>query len=225
MSSEIKYSIVVPIYNSSKAIAKLVKDVSEIMFSNKLSFEIVLVDDSSKDDSWKVMKTLKETHPFLQLIRLGKNVGQFAATFAGATRAKGDIIITYDDDMQYPPSEIIKLINHFNISEQKWIYGVPIKRKLTLKNKVYSFFIHLLVKLTILKNYVPKKYFYSGFRIFEKPILNHKNINPNNTKYLDTFAIWILDPKYIGFYEVEHQRRKHNKSGQTFKKKFNDGLT
>ena len=105
------YSVVIPVYNSSKIIDSTVSRIRNFFLSNELSFEIILVNDGSKDNSWGVIAELANKYPELTSINLLKNYGQHCANLCGFNTAKGDFIITMDDDLQNPPEELEKLIN------------------------------------------------------------------------------------------------------------------
>lgn len=105
------YSVVVPIYNSARIIDELYNRI-KVEFENVIhaDFELVLVDDFSKDDSFAVMKRLGEKDGRVKYIRLAKNHGQQKAVLCGIEHTSGDFIVTMDDDLQHPPEEIPKLI-------------------------------------------------------------------------------------------------------------------
>ena len=223
MREHTKYSIVIPVFNSSKLIGELVDRCVRTMASLDEKFELILVDDCSDDESWVTMKELKQKHKELTLIKLSKNFGQFAATFCGVEHAKGDIIITIDDDLQYPPEEILNLIDYFKNNEQLLVYGVPKKKKYTALTKLYAWIMQLFVYLTVFRLYMPRGYYYTSFRIFNKGTLWSDDLK-GKSKHFDIFALWHLAPKYIGFTYVNYKPRKRGKSGQTFRKKSNDAI-
>lgn len=104
------YSVVIPVYNSEAVVAKTVAAVRNFFLSQTLRFEIILVNDGSRDDSWKVISGLARDFPEVVAIDLLKNYGQHHANICGFREAKGDYLITMDDDLQNPPEEIGKLI-------------------------------------------------------------------------------------------------------------------
>ena len=74
-------------------------------------FELILVDDGSKDRSYQIMEELRQKDPRVKIIQMARNFGQHPALLCGFSHAEGDFIITMDDDLQHPPEEIPKLIN------------------------------------------------------------------------------------------------------------------
>jgi dolichol-phosphate mannosyltransferase/undecaprenyl-phosphate 4-deoxy-4-formamido-L-arabinose transferase len=107
-----KVSVVVPVYRSEQSLPLLVSRLAAVFTKMNQSYEIILVDDASPDNSWQVLKELKnEFGQTLKIARLLTNRGQHNATLCGFSLATGDIVITMDDDLQNPPEEIPKLID------------------------------------------------------------------------------------------------------------------
>lgn len=102
-------SIVVPVYRSEKILPHLVAKVADAMAGTSHRFELILVNDASPDDSWKVIRQLAQEHSFVKGIRLAKNVGQHNATMAGLSQATGEVVVIMDDDLQHPPESILRL--------------------------------------------------------------------------------------------------------------------
>jgi dolichol-phosphate mannosyltransferase/undecaprenyl-phosphate 4-deoxy-4-formamido-L-arabinose transferase len=104
------YSVVVPVHNSAEMLAELCRRLDATFVSLAAGYEIVLVDDGSRDDSWRVMHDLHAADPRIRIIRLQGGFGQHAATLCGLRHSRGEIVITMDDDLQHPPEEVPKLI-------------------------------------------------------------------------------------------------------------------
>ncbi|MBS6734257.1 MAG: glycosyltransferase family 2 protein [Clostridiales bacterium] len=109
------YSVVVPVYNSEHMLEELYRRICQV-FENTIheNFELILVDDGSKDDSFSVMSRLRSHDRRVKIIQMARNFGQHPALLCGFAHAKGDFIITMDDDLQHPPEEIPKLIREMN---------------------------------------------------------------------------------------------------------------
>ncbi|MEO0254226.1 MAG: glycosyltransferase family 2 protein [candidate division WOR-3 bacterium] len=104
-------SIVIPLYNEEENLEELYTKLKESLLKNKIeNFEIILIDDGSKDNSWEIIKKLKEKDERVRGIRFSRNFGQTLAIYAGFQEAKGNIIITMDADLQNDPEDIKKLI-------------------------------------------------------------------------------------------------------------------
>jgi len=107
-------SIIIPVYNESESIGFLLDEVINVMSLHKFNFELIVVNDGSKDNTQKVLKQLTLKIKELSVISLRKNYGQTAAMSAGFDNSKGDIVITLDGDLQNDPNDIPLLISEIN---------------------------------------------------------------------------------------------------------------
>jgi glycosyltransferase involved in cell wall biosynthesis len=103
-------SIVLPIYNEAQSLPQLLKELALALEAMGQTFEIICVDDGSKDDSFAELKKLREKDERVRVVRFRRNFGQTAAFAAGFDRARGDIVITMDADLQNDPADIPKLL-------------------------------------------------------------------------------------------------------------------
>ena len=129
--SGIKYSIVIPVYNSTDSLVELHKRISKVFEETiRKSFEIIMVDDASPNEkTWTVLEQLQQQDQRVHVFQLMKNVGQHNAIMCGLNNASGDYIITMDDDLQHPPEEIPKLIDAIESSSYDAVFAVPNIRK------------------------------------------------------------------------------------------------
>jgi len=107
-------SIIVPVFNESESIGLLLDEVINVMSSHKFNFELIVVNDGSKDNTHQVLNQLTLKIKELSVISLRKNYGQTAAMSAGFDNSKGDIVITLDGDLQNDPNDIPILISEIN---------------------------------------------------------------------------------------------------------------
>ena len=103
-------SIVVPVYNSESTLKELVARLAEVLPTCHERFEVLLVNDGSKDESWSVICQLAEQHSWVRGFNLMRNYGQPNATLCGVRTARYDVTVTMDDDLQHPPEEVPKLL-------------------------------------------------------------------------------------------------------------------
>jgi glycosyltransferase involved in cell wall biosynthesis len=115
-------SVVVPVFHSVTTLAPLIKRIYETLGQD--SFEVILVDDGSPADTWAEVCRLVHKHDVIRGIRLSRNSGQHSALLAGVRAARGDVIVTLDDDLQNPPEEIPKLLRELS-HEVDLVYGSP----------------------------------------------------------------------------------------------------
>ena len=106
-----KYSVVIPVYNSQYVLGTTVDRTVAFFHKDAIDFEIILIDDGSPDESWKVIQQKVKEHPQVIGISLLQNYGQHVANLCGFSQATGEYVITMDDDLQNPPEEIRKLID------------------------------------------------------------------------------------------------------------------
>lgn len=99
-------SIVVPLFNEEESLPELCDWIDRVLTRNKLSYEVLLVDDGSRDGSWAVIEDLKKKHKEVRGIQFRRNYGKSAALHTGFNKAQGDVVITMDADLQDSPEEI-----------------------------------------------------------------------------------------------------------------------
>lgn len=117
-------SVVVPVYNSEKTLTPLISRLEAVLRETASAFEVILVNDCSRDGSWDVVCSLAEKHSFVRGLNLMRNYGQHNALLAGIRRAENEIAVTLDDDLQNPPEEVPRLLA--KIAEgYDVVYGVP----------------------------------------------------------------------------------------------------
>src|SRR5688572_21796813 len=103
-------SVVVPVYNSEATLPELIARLEPVLREQAGRFEVVLVNDGSPDRSGEVVTHLAEQHDWIQGIHLMRNYGQHNALLCGIRAARYDVIVTMDDDLQHPPTEIPRLL-------------------------------------------------------------------------------------------------------------------
>src|SRR5688572_12951093 len=99
-------SIVIPLYNEEESLGELFAWIKRVLEKTAWSYEVIFVDDGSRDTSWKVIKELSEKHTEVKGIKFRRNHGKSAALNEGFQAATGDVVITMDADMQDSPDEI-----------------------------------------------------------------------------------------------------------------------
>jgi len=109
--SELDLSVVVPVYNESESAEPLVRALHASLSAQPRSYEVILVDDGSTDDTWPRLKALAAEIPRFRLIRFRRNFGQTAAMSAGIDHARGAVIVTLDADLQNDPADIPMLLD------------------------------------------------------------------------------------------------------------------
>src|SRR5450631_387531 len=102
-------SVVIPVMNEEESLPELCSWIERVVKENHLSYEVILVDDGSTDNSWEVIETLRKNNPFIKGIKFQRNYGKSAALNEGFRASAGEVVITMDADMQDSPDEIPEL--------------------------------------------------------------------------------------------------------------------
>ena len=133
------YSVVVPVYNSAQSLPELDRRLRAVCLGLGEPFELIYVDDCSRDGSWDVLQRLCDTAPQpTTVLRLAGNHGQHAATLCGIEHAAGAFIVTIDDDLECPPEEISKLVQTMQSGDLDVVYGFSLHPPHSLLRKVAS---------------------------------------------------------------------------------------
>lgn len=117
-------SIVVPVYRSADALPELFRRLTAVLALLNEDYEILLVEDCGGDNSWSVIQELSKADPRVRGIQLARNYGQHNALLCGIRAARGEILVTLDDDLQNPPEEIPKLLKKMDEGYDV-VYGTP----------------------------------------------------------------------------------------------------
>jgi glycosyltransferase involved in cell wall biosynthesis len=136
-ASRPRVSVVVPVYRGAATLEELVTRITDVLTPLVSTFEIILVNDGSPDDSWARIEKLASTHATVRGIDLMRNFGQHNALLAGVRAANYEVIVTLDDDLQQPPEEIPKLLGALT-EDVDVVYGSPVRTHQTLARRIAS---------------------------------------------------------------------------------------
>lgn len=205
-------SIIVPVYNSSDTLIKLLERLDKTTKLIAKTYEIILVDDGSRDNSWKVIESLRGHYrERLVAVQLMRNYGQHNALMCGLSLARGEYLITMDDDLQNPPEEIPKLLAHIKLYGLDLVYGCPSSRGHTVWRNLGSSIVWHFYR-TVFRNPVTP----TPFRIMRRQLAKSVMFYDLNFTYLDGLLAWCTNR--IEGVEVEHHPREQGKSGYSFGK-------
>lgn len=209
-----KYSFVIPCYNSSKTISHVVEQsITEMNSMGKTDYEFILVNDCSSDlDTIQVLKHLAQMYSFVTVIDLATNVGQHNAIMAGLNFADGDVIVGMDDDMQTHPSQLHILFAEFEKGHDI-IYGYYPEKKHSLFRNVGSWFNYITVRILIGK---PKELKTSSYWVIKRFVRD--SVIQYKSSYTYMQGLFLRTTKDIVSVPVEHFRREIGRSNYTFKK-------
>ena len=105
-----KLSIVIPVYQEESHISSSIRVIEQVLITNEINYEFILVDDGSRDHTWNELKSMAESNPRIISIRLSRNFGKESALCAGLEYAKGDMVLVMDSDLQHPPELIPEMV-------------------------------------------------------------------------------------------------------------------
>jgi len=202
-------SLVIPVYNSNDILPELVNKITKNLTEK---FEIILVNDFSKDNSWKTIKEITETNHFVKGINLKENYGQHNAISAGLNYANGKYIILMDDDLQHDPIYINDIINELHKGYEA-CYVKYLYRKHVYWKRLVSKLNHLTSSILAGKS---TKIYTSSFKGFNRRICNIINSDKNNEVFLD----WIIinNSRKINSINITHKERLSGKTNYNLKK-------
>ena len=200
-------SIIIPVFNESESIGYLLDEVLNVMCSNKLNFEIVVVNDGSQDSTSNVLDELTIKIKELSVISLRTNYGQTAAMAAGFDNSNGEIVITLDGDLQNDPNDIPILISHIN-EGYDLICGWRYDRKDKLINRRIPSKIanKLIANVTGLKLHD----YGCSLKAFKKEILDDIKLYGELHRFLPVLA--NIEGAKIKEIKVNHRSRKYGSS-------------
>jgi len=200
------YCVVVPVFNSRHTLRELFEKVKVLFDLLGNSFQVIFVDDYSKDNSWQEIMKLKDDYPRqVKAIRLAQNCGQQKATLCGINNSEGKVVITIDDDLQTPPEEIEKLISVYHQSHADMVYGIfQGKKHSFIRNAGSWFFNKLFRKLASTSGQG------SSFRLMTGELADR--LGGINQKYLllDEVLQWFTSN--ISYVTVAHNWRTEGRS-------------
>ena len=204
-------SIVVPVYNSASIIPALSDEVHAALAGAPWPFELILVNDGSRDESWNEVLAVAQRHPSTVLgVNLMRNYGQHNALLAGIQHARGDIIVTMDDDLQHPPAEIGKLLGALDRGFDV-VYGVPDQERHGLWRDLASQITKLALRAVMRIDIADQT---SAFRAFRRQVVQaHLQFNG---PFVDIDALLAWGTSSFGTVRVRHVERRDGVSNYTF---------
>ena len=205
-------SIVIPVYNGADTIAELVEALTEQPFG--MALEIILVNDASRDDSQAVCERLVQSAVVpITLVTHSRNFGEHNAVMTGLRHAKGDYIVTMDDDLQNPPGEILKLLNKLRAENLDVVYGTFLTKQHAKWRNLGSKSANLIAEWLTDK---PRGLYMSTFRCMSRFLVTEILKYDGPYPFVDGLAFQITDR--IGSAEVMHLPNKTGRTNYTLRR-------
>lgn len=205
-------SIVVPVYNSQDSLGELTTRLQQVLSLLVEAYELILVNDGSRDQSWLAICQLSQQHAWVRGINLMRNYGQHNALLCGVRAARYETVVTLDDDLQHPPEEIPKLLAELDKGYDV-VYGTPIRQKHSLWRNLASYFTRLALQGTMGVQNARKV---SAFRALRTQVRNAFANYQSPFVILDVLLSW--GTTRFTAVPVQHEARQVGASNYTFKK-------
>ena len=199
-------SVVIPLFNEADSLPELMEWIDKVMQDNKFSYEVIMVDDGSDDDSWAVIERLRVTYSSLKGIRFQRNYGKSAALNEGFKAAQGDIVVTMDADLQDSPDEIPEFYDMITNQGFHLVSGWKKKRydntfTKNIPSKIYNAVARKSSGI-ILHD------FNCGIKAYQLKVVKSIEVFGEMHRYIPILAKWAGFKK-IGEKVVVHQARKY----------------
>jgi undecaprenyl-phosphate 4-deoxy-4-formamido-L-arabinose transferase len=202
-------TVVVPVYNSECHLDQLVSRLEPVLVGLARPFEVILVNDGSRDGSWSALCNLAATRPWIRAFSLMRNYGQHNALLCGIRAARYSVIVTMDDDLQHPPEEIPKLLAKLNEGFDV-VYGPPERMKHSLGRNILSRLTKILLARAMNVSNIRDINAFRAFRtVVRRGFANFRSPNP----MIDVMLSW--GTSRFGVVTVEHHPRRAGKSTYT----------
>jgi glycosyltransferase involved in cell wall biosynthesis len=201
-------SIVIPLLNEEESLPELHAWIKKVMDAHGFSYEILFIDDGSKDGSWAQIEKLAALDPSVRGIRFRRNYGKSAALNVGFARTRGKVVITMDADLQDSPDEIPELYRKITEEGYHLISGWKQKRydpiTKTLPTKLFN-------GATRMMSGIKLHDFNCGLKAYHSDVVKHIEVYGEMHRYIPVIAKWEGYNK-IGEQVVQHRARKYGSS-------------
>lgn len=201
-------SVVVPLYNEAESLPELAEWIDRVARSNGLSYELLLIDDGSNDDSWAVIEKLKERFPALRAIRFARNYGKSAALYCGFAAACGEVVVTMDADLQDSPDEIPELRRMVLEEGYDMVSGWKKKRHDPVGKRWPSKFFNWTARMA---SGIRLHDFNCGLKVYRRKVVKSIEVYGEMHRFIPFLAKQAGFSR-IGEKVVEHRARKYGHS-------------
>lgn len=205
MVKEPDISVVVPLFNEEESLTELCSWISRVMKENAYTYEILLVDDGSTDNSWKVIEELFSANPYIRGIRFNRNYGKSAALNTGFKACKGHVVITMDADLQDSPDEIPDLYQMITEKGFDLVSGWKKERYDPISKTIPSKFFNWVTRKI---SSIELHDFNCGLKAYSHDVVKNIDIYGEMHRYIPVIAKWRGFNR-IGEKVVQHRPRQH----------------
>ncbi len=198
-------SIVVPLFNEEESLPKLAEWIDRVLREHSLSYEIIMVDDGSKDRSWQVIESLSKQNPAIKGVKFRRNYGKSAALNVGFEHAEGNVVITMDADLQDSPDELPELFKMIKQDGYDLVSGwKKVRYDSTIAKNIPS---KLYNATTRRLSGIKLHDFNCGLKAYRKEVVKSIEVYGEMHRYIPIIAKWAGFTK-IGEKVVKHRKRE-----------------
>ena len=208
MGTKLDISVVVPLYNEEESLAELTQWIDRVARENGLSYEIIMIDDGSSDESWSEVERLKEHYPAIKGIRFARNYGKSAALYCGFAEAEGEVVFTMDADLQDSPDEIPEMRRMILEEGYDLVSGWKKKRYDPAGKRLPSKFFNLTARIV---SGIKLHDFNCGLKAYRRRVIKSIEVYGEMHRYIPILAKHA-GYKNIGEKVVHHRERKYGVS-------------
>ena len=201
-------SVVVPLYDEAESLPELAAWIDRVAREHAFSYEAILIDDGSDDDSWAVIRRLKERYPALRAIRFARNYGKSAALYCGFAAAEGEVVVTMDADLQDSPDEIPELRRMILEEGYDMVSGWKKRRYDPLDKRLPSKFFNWTARTV---SGIRLHDFNCGLKAYSRKVVKAIEVYGEMHRYIPMLAKQA-GFRRIGEKVVEHRARKYGVS-------------
>ncbi len=205
-------SVVVPAYNSELSLTELARRLQPVLDAAATNYELIIVDDGSRDGSWTVIEGLARDHAWVRGVHLMRNYGQHNALLCGIRLAQYELTVTIDDDLQHPPEEIPKLLENLS-SDEDVVYGTPSQEQHGLWRDVATQVTKIALQSAMGAPIARKA---GAFRLFRTQLRDAFAGYDGPYVSIDVLLTW--GTTRFAAVEVRHEPRRLGASNYTFRK-------
>jgi glycosyltransferase involved in cell wall biosynthesis len=194
-------SVVVPAYNEAESLPELTSWIAQVMQQHNFSYEVIIIDDGSKDETWEIVGQISEKNSAVKGLQFNRNYGKSAALHTGFQQAQGDVVITMDADLQDDPEEIPALYQMITQENFDLVSGWKQKRQdpisKTIPTKLYN-------AVTRWFSGIPLHDFNCGLKAYKLRVVKSIEVYGEMHRYIPVIA------KSVGFKKIGEKKVKHH---------------
>ncbi len=204
----VEISVVIPVYNECENVSRLFERLVPVLQSLSLAWEVIVVDDGSRDGTDEALQIIRQTDANIRIIQFSRNFGKEAALSAGLVKARGDRVLIMDGDLQHPPETLVEMIE---IQDRgiDMVYGLRRSRK--TEGRVRSKCSELFYRLFSVTSDIVVPPNAGDFRLLSRRVVDALNALPEQSRFMKGLYAWVGFSQQAVLYDVEERTNGRSK--------------